>query len=496
MQEEGKGIVELRHLVEPYSENWKSRFESFFEGLFGAPGGFFPMQAQKAVVLRAPDIKPDKGVPFGALIHPSNPESGPYGGMSFVVFPVAEGPPMIGLVIGTLGLSPDEEVLSRPGHGRRVRALCSCLNKRYSKDGGVAWSKEDPVRIDREVPDNVVRQLPAYGPIFKRYGKVIYGFFIPPEGLSDEELREVFLAFLGLYFAEYGHRPLAAFAQRLEAVESHCLAGLMPDLSEDDLFSLLLERHFAVLTGPPGTGKTHLALQMLKNRFDDKGRVVQFHPNVTYEQFLGGLFPEKSGDSQLGFRFAPRPGILLEAVKEAKTSQKPYLLVIDEINRADLSRVLGEAIFLFESGDFSRSLDLPYDFGEAFGGSRLSMPENLYVLGTMNSADRSIAIMDIAIRRRFAFAKLWPQFDVVVRQGCPLMEKAFKSLVQIFVENAGEDAFPLIPGHSYFMESDETRAPDRLRRNLIPLLEEYLHQGYISGFSGPVLAYIQWVMSL
>src|SRR5262249_19824996 len=159
-------------------------------------------------------------------------------------------------------------------------------------------------------------------------------------------------------------------------------------------------------------------------------------------------------------------------------------------------KVLGEAIFLLEPGDAQpRTLRLPYDFGRPWG-REFALPLSLHIIGTMNSADRSIAIVDVAIRRRFAFVKLWPQLKVVRDHGCPLMVKAFVDLTLIFVEHASREAFDLVPGHAYFLENDDVRAKRRLKVTLAPLLEEYLAQGYVSGFSEPVRSYLQWVESL
>jgi 5-methylcytosine-specific restriction enzyme B len=137
----------------------------------------------------------------------------------------------------------------------------------------------------------------------------------------------------------------------------------------------------------------------------------------------------------------------MEAAAQALTDPgHNYLLHIDEINRADLAKILGEAIFLLEaSADADRKIELPHDFGEPFHHTFL-LPKNLHILGTMNSADRSIAIVDVAIRRRFAFVSLWPRMSVVEQYGCATMQQAFKALVSIFVEHATEDAFPLVPG--------------------------------------------------
>jgi len=154
------------------------------------------------------------------------------------------------------------------------------------------------------------------------------------------------------------------------------------------------------------------------------------------------------------------------------------------------------AIFLFESeAEKERKLELPYDFGDPFGNT-LILPDNLHILGTMNSADRSIAIVDVAVRRRFAFVKLWPQITVVQSLACEKMHVAFKRAISIFVEHAGGDAFTLVPGHSYFLEQEDRKVPQHLKVNLVPLLEEYLAQGYVASFSESIRAYLQWIEGL
>ncbi len=268
----------------------------------------------------------------------------------------------------------------------------------------------------------------------------------------------------------------------------------MPDTTPDQVASVLADRRYVVLEGPPGTGKTHLALGLKDSHYGGRGRTVQFHPNTTYETFIGGLAPRQSS-SDLGLSFAPLRGALMEASATASEDDRPYLLHIDEINRADLAKVLGEAIFLLEAkAAESRTVQLTHDFGPPFG-RELWLPPNLHILGTMNSADRNIAILDVAIRRRFAFLKLWPQLRVVEQFGGPVMERAFRNLVSIFVEYARGDAFALVPGHSYFLSDDE-HAPRDLRLNLLPLLEEYLQQGYAAGFAEELRTYAQWVESL
>ena len=243
-----------------------------------------------------------------------------------------------------------------------------------------------------------------------------------------------------------------------------------------------------------------MAREMLDKDYGGTGQTIQFHPNTTYENFVGGLAPVQestSNDSALGFRFAPKPGFLMEAAARAyEDPTRNYLLHIDEINRADLGKILGEAIYLFEPDPESpRELSLAYDFGKPFFRN-LRLPNNLHVLGTMNSADRSIAILDVAVRRRFAFLSLWPSLAVVEEHGCELSQKAFRELVSTFIEHATDEALPLVPGHSYFLGRDEERARTNLKTSLVPLLTEYLAQGYVSGFAEPIRAYLQWLESL
>jgi 5-methylcytosine-specific restriction enzyme B len=465
-----------------------------FEALFGSPEGRYPKPAAKSVTLRAPEMSADSGVPFAAYIHPSNPPSGPYSGLSFVIFPVPDAPSLVGLVVGTQGLSPDEAILGRPGHARKAQAISSWLNREYGSGSFVAWAKQDPTRTDLSVPDNVKQAWPMYKSVFDRYGKEMYALYRPTSSHPGTEAAAA--ALLDLLFEERAYRPIASCQASYESIRGEWFDHLMPTVERAQVADLLASRRYVIVQGPPGTGKTMMATDLLREEYVGRGRSIQFHPNTTYENFIGGLAPA-SAAGELGFRFAPLPGALMEAGAQALSDPKRnYLLHIDEINRADLAKVLGEAIFLLEaSANFERRIELPYDFGEPFHRT-FFLPTNLHILGTMNSADRNIAIVDVAVRRRFAFVSLWPRMTVVEQHGCATMQQAFKDLVSIFVEHATDDAFPLVPGHSYFLESDESRAKQTLRVNLVPLLEEYLAQGYIGGFAEPIRGYLQRLRSL
>ncbi len=490
------GLQDLQKLMltPPHGEEWAERNQAAFRSLLGAPNGRYPVSSEKDLAVRAPGMSSEKGVPFAAYIHRSNPTSGAYGGMSFAFFPVEDGPCLLSLVVGTQGLSPDETILSRPGHARKVQAICGWLNQRFGQGQLVAWAKQDPVRIDLNVPDDIRKAFAGCGAVFERYGRVLYALF---RSTDAEAIETALAAFLDLLFEERGHAVLKAAEEDSQRIREGWFGHLFPSVSVESVADLLCERRYVILQGPPGTGKTRMALQLLQQTYRGRGLSIQFHPNTTYESFVGGLAPVH-GAGALGLQFAPQAGFLMQAAAQAlKERDRPFLLHIDEINRADLAKVLGEAIYLLEPDDEEpRRIQLSHDFGAPFGRT-LHLPRNLHIVGTMNSSDRSIALVDVAVRRRFAFVKLWPDSQVVRKHGGPLMQKkAFPDLLSLFVEHAAAETLELVPGHSYFLEKDDDQARHRLQVTLAPLLEEYLAQGFVGGFAEPVRAYLQWVNSL
>jgi 5-methylcytosine-specific restriction protein B len=475
---------------------WKDRNEKALAALFGTR---YAKRAEKSVALRAPEMKGgnEAGVPYAGYIHPSNADAGAYGGMSFVIFPAADASCLVAMVIGTQGLAPDEAILGRPGHARKLQAVCTWLNQQFGNGEQLAWAKQDPTRVDIDLPASVQKAFQAYEPALKRYGRVLYAIYRPTQ--NRQATQAAVTAMLDIMFEERGQTPLSEFKSDADAIEAAWFDYLMPTVTRDQVSSLLKTRRYVIIQGPPGTGKIRMAREMLAKDYAGIGQTIQFHPNTTYENFVGGLAPvhESGNNGALGFRFAPKPGFLMEAAARAyEDPARNYLLHIDEINRADLGKILGEAIYLFEPDPESpRELTLAYDFGPPFL-RKLRLPNNLHVLGTMNSADRSIAILDVAVRRRFAFLSLWPSLAVVEEHGCELSQKAFRELVSTFIEHATDEALPLVPGHSYFLGRDEERARTNLKTSLVPLLTEYLAQGYVSGFAEPIRAYLQWLESL
>jgi len=160
-----------------------------------------------------------------------------------------------------------------------------------------------------------------------------------------------------------------------------------------------------VLYGPPGTGKTFVAERLARHLIADGDgftEFVQFHPAYAYEDFMQGLRPQALPGGGLDYPLTP--GRFLTFCDQAKTRQGICVLIIDEINRANLARVFGELMVLLEYRD--KTIPLA-------GGGQLSVPQNVRLIGTMNTADRSIALVDHALRRRFAFIALHPNFDIL-----------------------------------------------------------------------------------
>ncbi|MDJ1121820.1 AAA family ATPase [Olsenella sp. YH-ols2217] len=246
----------------------------------------------------------------------------------------------------------------------------------------------------------------------------------------------------------------------------------------DDMEGILRRKKNLILRGAPGTGKTYaakrLAYEFMGERDRDRVKVVQFHQGYSYEDFVEGYRPTATG-------FELRRGPFLELCDAAlEHPDEPFFLVIDEVNRADLGRVLGELFMLLEADKRGVHLDLMYS-RESF-----TVPRNLYVVGTMNTADRSIALMDHALLRRFGHVELEPAFasDGFRAYAEGLGSDAFDrlvSVVQAMNEDIAQDE-ALGPsyrvGHSYLCNlTAGERLPAQLREvveyELAPVAREY-----------------------
>ncbi len=175
-----------------------------------------------------------------------------------------------------------------------------------------------------------------------------------------------------------------------------------------EIEALLKDKKQVIFQGPPGTSKTYVAQELAAHLAGWAGRVtlVQFHPSYAYEDFVQGFRPTLQGN-QAGFDL--RNGPLLRVAERAREEpDEKHFLIIDEINRGNLSKVFGELYYLLEYRDEEITLQYQGDRGRKF-----SLPPNLYIIGTMNTADRSIARVDLALRRRFYFVEFHPDDEPV-----------------------------------------------------------------------------------
>jgi 5-methylcytosine-specific restriction protein B len=222
----------------------------------------------------------------------------------------------------------------------------------------------------------------------------------------------------------------------------------------------------AIFYGPPGTGKTYMAEHLARhlvgggNGFFD---IVQFHPAYAYEDFIQGLRPQARDDGGLDYPLVP--GRFLEFCTQAEKRRDPCVLIIDEINRANLARVFGELMYLLEYRD--REIPLA-------GGKRFRIPKNIRIIGTMNTADRSIALVDHALRRRFAFLALYPNYEVLRRyhQRTSFQVEGLIGKLQELNQHIGDFHYQV--GITFFLRDDLAETlPDIWQMEIEPYLEEY-----------------------
>lgn len=214
---------------------------------------------------------------------------------------------------------------------------------------------------------------------------------------------------------------LEAF-QMSASINPYSVEGILKDgcflerTEIDRLVDLLRTKKNLILQGPPGTGKTwlakRLAFALMGQKDESKVRAVQFHPNLSYEDFVRGWRPAGEGKLSLA------DGVFMEAIKAAlKDPSSKLVVVIEEINRGNPAQIFGELLTLLEAGKRTPTEALELCYADDDGKRRpVHIPENLYVIGTMNIADRSLAMVDLALRRRFAFVGLEPRLGSAWRE--------------------------------------------------------------------------------
>lgn len=241
------------------------------------------------------------------------------------------------------------------------------------------------------------------------------------------------------------------------------------------LKALLLTKKNVILQGAPGVGKTfaakRLAYSIMGEKDTNRVKMVQFHQSYSYEDFIMGFRPTETG-------FELKKGVFYEFCRKAAEDDRPYFFIIDEINRGNLSKIFGELFMLIESDKRGVELQLLY------ADEQFSIPSNVYIIGMMNTADRSLAMLDYALRRRFAFFEMTPAFNSSgfrayrAKINNPKFDRLIATVEQLNDVIANDDSLGegFCIGHSYFC-TNATVTGDWMKSvvefELIPLLKEY-----------------------
>ncbi|WP_111721115.1 McrB family protein [Homoserinimonas sp. OAct 916] len=355
------------------------------------------------------------------------------------------------LIVGTIIDSPE---LVEKGNSRLRR--------------GVAWSSS---RLSRgELPEPLPGLLDGQGVVvdFTSALGVLEKFLvdaIEPDTSDEDDLVAI--------------PPAVASVPDLPPATDTLAASLyIPRDDLQEILDLLQRRQQAVFYGPPGTGKTFIAQALGRHMVGtdtSRVRIVQFHPSYAYEDFFEGLRPEAT---DTGVTFGLRPGPLRVIADEAALAENaayPYVLIIDEMNRGNLAKVFGELYYLLEYRN--DGIRLQYSGNE----EEFRLPKNLFIIGTMNTVDRSISLVDAAIRRRFPFVELHPSVEPIrsvldkylsAQHQDPLRARLLETL------NARIDERDLQIGPSYLMKSEAaTRSGlDMIwKYDILPLLEDHYY---------------------
>lgn len=417
---------------------------------------------------------PDKGAYFGCISEGEDAASF-YSDLSIVVFPSnekndADDRWIIALGVGSLGYKNDYALVSLPGTRR--------LFMKYLDEN--PFIKNDFMDIEssdgfstfcgkKEIPATLENAV-------KSYSKVLLAatLFNPN---ADDDGKKIISRYLAIY-AKLRRWP-SNNAQRAAVNASLSVqtrtGAQIDEFDKQNVKALLEKRKYVVLQGAPGTGKTRLAKLIPSN--DDIVLFTQFHAETTYSDFVYGIVPDVNAGN---LSYSERKGMFVKAINEARNPEnqhKKVYLIIDEINRANLSNVLGPSFYLFEPTMTSHNVKI-----EVCPGLELDkLPENLYVIATMNTADRSLAVVDFALRRRFAWYTILPH-EISADAGKYFCKDEFNAIADIFEQYASDEELNLQPGHAYFIVSDaeHIEIENRLRYEVMPLIKEYLLDGMLA----------------
>lgn len=410
-----------------------------------------------------------KGAYFG-FISPKEEKSGPYSDFSLVLFPQIDCQYcVLSLGIGSNGFKNDYEFATMPWLKRLFSKL---RNKDYKTFFKSDFS--DLESSSNDLYEEIRDEYPDLKETIYRYKKVLPASVII-DLKEEEELPEIIKAWIATYAKFRGWGKVEQKKKIEKVLHNYQLQEAV--YTPDDLYRILLKNRFVVLQGAPGTGKTFTALKIAENKFDvDNIFFNQFHAETTYSDFIYGIRPHLDAQT---LTYEANEGVLYKAIKKAKETSDNVLLIIDEINRANLSNVLGPVFYLFEKHTTKR--ECKFKIGDE---TIQELPKNLFVIATMNTADRSLAVVDFALRRRFTWITLKPHKLLAkeIDDNEIFEEDAFLKFDELFQKYASDDELNLQPGQSYFIVSkneEKKEMGERIKFELMPLIKEYFNEGFM-----------------
>lgn len=403
----------------------------------------------------------DKGGAYFGYVEYEEGPSGPYHDFSYVVFPdIDESKPwLVCLGVGSSGFKNDYDLASQPGLRRLFLNL-------ISKDGFI---KSDFLDIETSLTKEFMNQSDNLKKnITKNYEKLLPVCEIILDPYSEEGHNKL-ISFLALYadIRNWGRNKTIRSAIKNSIELGRIKNEVVEDFSE--VKNLLGVRKYVVLQGAPGTGKTRLAKKIAE---EEKAKIffTQFHAETSYSDFIWGIRPDLE-NTDLSYKKLEGP--FVKAIKYAiENKSEKVVLIIDEINRANLANILGPIFYLFEYR-LDINDDVLIDITDDLKISKL--PENFYTIATMNTADRSLAVVDYALRRRFAWYTLIPKHIT----DSSFFKEDFEDMENIFQRYATDEELNLQPGQGYYLADSKEEMDQRLKYEIMPLIKEYLSNGML-----------------
>ena len=410
-----------------------------------------------------------------------------------------------------------------------LKYLILAFGKSVKKEPNIDWDKRLPLENINDFFNKLgIKDLPTYkNEINYGTSKVYKAYIVNQEKFNDTTFQnEVYNDFKNLfeYYLAYAkyityeknwsrineskeelkiayEKELNKILETLEKLNSEKINSMVDEKEEN---SIHIKKDFnfplnTILYGPPGTGKTYNSVfysvgiiekneSIFKLKNDDKVfkkfkeykdknliKFITFHQSYGYEDFIEGIRPYLKEESK-DLKYTLHSGIFKDMCKRAKNDKENnYVLVIDEINRGNISKIFGELISLIESSKREGEKEemeviLPYS------KEKFTIPKNLYIIGTMNTADRSIALLDIALRRRFNFIEIMPEYNV--------LKEVEDIKVDLLLSSINEKIEFLLDrehtiGHSYFLNISTFEELVKVFKNsIIPLLQEYFYDDF------------------